>query len=89
MMTDRPIDATMHFKFSSLPQDAAGILNHVSQALTEKGYNPIQQRVGYLVTGEPAYITSHNQARTLIRSLSRDELLEELVRNYLKEHPSL
>ena len=79
----------MHFKFSSLPQDAAGILNHVSQALTEKGYNPIQQLVGYLVTGEPAYITSHNQARTLIRSLSRDELLEELVRNYLKEHPSL
>ena len=56
----------------------------VYQALQEKGYNPINQLVGYLLSGDPAYITSHNNARNLIRKLERDELLEELLRHYLE-----
>ncbi len=55
----------------------------VYQALKEKGYNPINQMVGYLLSGDPAYITNHKSARSLIRKLERDELLEELVKNYL------
>lgn len=56
----------------------------VYSALKEKGYNPINQMVGYLLSGDPAYITNYNNARNLIRKLERDELLEELVRNYLE-----
>lgn len=62
---------------------AREILLTVYGALKEKGYNPINQLVGYLLSGDPAYITSHNNARSLIRRLERDELLEELVKNYL------
>lgn len=50
----------------------------------EKGYNPVNQLVGYFISGDPAYITSHKQARSLIRRIERDDLLEELVINYLK-----
>ena len=53
--------------------------------MEEKGYNPINQLVGYLLSGDPTYITSHNNARGLIRKLERDELLEELVKSYLKD----
>jgi uncharacterized protein (UPF0297 family) len=53
--------------------------------LQEKGYNPINQLVGYLLSGDPTYITSHNNARGLIRKLERDELLEELVKAYVKD----
>ena len=56
----------------------------VYAALKEKGYNPINQIVGYLLSGDPAYITSHQNARVLIRKLERDELLEELVGSYLQ-----
>ena len=52
-------------------------------AMEEKGYNPINQLVGYLLSGDPAYITSHNDARSMIRKIERDELLEEFVRSYL------
>ena len=62
------------------------ILTTVYQALEEKGYNPINQLVGYLLSGDPAYVTSHNDARSQIRKLERDELLEELVRSYLEQH---
>jgi len=82
-MAEKPIDATMHFQAPILTQDAAAIFKIVAQALREKGYDPNQQIVGYLMTGDPTYITSHNQARTLIRSLGRDKLLEELMRAYL------
>ncbi|HBW37079.1 MAG TPA: IreB family regulatory phosphoprotein, partial [Desulfosporosinus sp.] len=51
----------------------------------EKGYDPINQMVGYLMSGDPVYITSHNQARAMIRKLERFELIEELVRTYLQE----
>jgi len=65
--------------------EAREILFSVYQALKEKGYNPINQMVGYMLSGDPAYITSHNNARSLIRRLERDELLEELVKNYLEK----
>ena len=61
------------------------ILTTVYQALEEKGYNPINQIVGYILSEDPTYITNYNNARTLIRKLDRDELLQELVRQYLRE----
>lgn len=64
---------------------ARDILMTVFESLKEKGYNPINQIVGYLLSGDPAYITSHGNARSLIRRLERDELLEELVKYYLNE----
>ncbi len=64
---------------------ARDILEAVYQALKEKGYNPINQIVGYLLSGDPAYITSHANARSLVRKMERDELLEELVRSYLEQ----
>ncbi|AQS58381.1 IreB family regulatory phosphoprotein [Desulforamulus ferrireducens] len=67
---------------------AREILLAVYAALKEKGYNPINQLVGYLLSGDPAYITSHGNARSLIRRLERDELLEELVKNYLEQNKS-
>ncbi len=63
------------------PQD---IINDVFHALKEKGYNPISQFVGYLMSGDPTYITSYNDSRVKIRSLERDEILEELVKTYLE-----
>ena len=61
------------------------ILTTVYDALKEKGYNPINQIVGYLLSEDPTYITNHNNARSLICKLDRDELLQELVRHYLFE----
>ena len=60
------------------------ILSVVYEALEEKGYNPINQIVGYILSEDPTYITNHNSARTLIRKVDRDELLQVLVRAYLK-----
>lgn len=59
------------------------ILTSVYRSLSEKGYNPINQIVGYILSEDPTYITNYNNARTLIRKLDRDELLQELVRQYL------
>ena len=59
------------------------ILKEVYSALEEKGYNPINQIVGYILSGDPTYITSHNDARNLIRQVERDELLEKMVKNYI------
>lgn len=67
------------------PQTVREIISVVVAALEDKGYSPINQLVGYLLSGDPAYITSHRNARNLIRRLERDELLEELVRTYLKD----
>ena len=55
----------------------------VNNALIDKGYNPVNQIVGYVMSGDPTYITSHNDARNLIQKIERDELLEELVKRYL------
>lgn len=65
---------------------AQDILLYVYRALQEKGYDPITQIVGYIISGDPTYITSHNQARSLICHLERDEILEELVRFYVDGH---
>lgn len=59
------------------------ILFQVHQALLEKGYDPINQIIGYILSGDPTYITSHNNARALIRQLERDELLGEILKEYL------
>ena len=61
------------------------ILTEVYRSLTEKGYNPINQIVGYLLSEDPTYITNHNNARSLICKLDRDELLQELVKSYLSK----
>lgn len=60
------------------------ILNEVYNALKEKGYSPINQLVGYFISGDPSYITNYNGARALIRKLERDEILEEVLKDYLK-----
>jgi uncharacterized protein (UPF0297 family) len=65
--------------------NAAHVIGTVCQALTDKGYNPINQIVGYLLSGDPAYITSYNNARGLMRKLERDEILEEFVRAYIEK----
>ena len=65
--------------------DAREIMDTVYNALKEKGYSPVSQIVGYFLSGDPTYITSHNNARSLIRKLERDELLEEIVKAYLDE----
>lgn len=63
---------------------AREILLSVYESLKEKGYNPINQMVGYILSGDPTYITSYNNARNDIREVERDELLEELLKSYLK-----
>jgi len=78
-------EETMMFRVDNEENNAAMVINAVYQSLVIKGYNPINQIVGYLLSGDPTYITSHNNARGLIRKLERDELLEELVRAYLKD----
>lgn len=60
------------------------ILTDVYNSLQEKGYNPINQLVGYLISGDPTYITNYNGARALVRKLERDELLEEVLKSYLE-----
>ena len=65
--------------------EASQVLEQVYTALTEKGYNPINQIVGYILSEDPTYITNHRQARTLIRKLDRDELLQVLLRSYLSQ----
>lgn len=62
----------------------ASILGQVCQALKENGYNPLDQIVGYLISGDPTYITNHQNARLLIRQLDRDQILDELVQKYLQ-----
>ncbi len=64
-------------------QKTKEILKSVYEALKEKGYNPINQIVGYILSGDPTYITSHNNARNLIREVERDELLEKMVKSYI------
>lgn len=66
--------------------EAQEILLHVYRALQAKGYDPITQLTGFIISGDPTYITSHNQARSLICRLERDEILEEMVRFYLEGH---
>lgn len=67
------------------PESEAGmVLKYVYQALVEKGYNPINQIVGYIMSGDPTYITSHKSARSMIMRVERDEIVEELLQNYIQ-----
>ena len=66
-------------------QEMKAILSSVYESLNEKGYNPINQIVGYLLSEDPTYITNHRNARSLIRKIDRDELMQELVRHYLTD----
>ncbi|MGX9135366.1 IreB family regulatory phosphoprotein [Rummeliibacillus sp. JY-2-4R] len=81
-------DQTMKFNFpeESMEQEVRETMLHVHAALEEKGYNPINQIVGYLLSGDPAYIPRHQDARNKIRKLERDEILEELVKFYIKKN---
>ena len=78
---------TQNFRLPvNAPESAAEIIEVVYQALKAKGHDPILQLVGYIISGDPNYITSYNNARSLIRRLERDELLEEFIRFYVEEH---
>ena len=78
---------TMKFKLSKENDMATkDIILHVYKALEEKGYNPNNQIIGYILSGDPTYITSHNNARSIIRKLDRDELLEEILKKYLENN---
>lgn len=78
------LDKTMFFKMDKNNEtDTKKILKEVYESLVEKGYNPINQIVGYILSGDPTYITSHNDARTKIRSVERDELLEKMVKYFI------
>ena len=78
---------TMKFKpIEDTGNEAQDILLYLYQALQAKGYDPITQLVGYIISGDPTYITSYNSARSMICRLERDEIIEELVRSYLNTH---
>ena len=78
---------TQFFQVENGPQiQAKDILEIVYQALREKGYNPVSQMVGYIMSGDPTYITSHNGARSLIMKMERDELVEEMLKTYINHH---
>lgn len=83
-MSDK-MNETMKFEAAKeTPVEPREILLSVFDSLEQKGYNPINQIIGYILSGDPTYITSHNNARSLIRKIERDELLEEILRAYLK-----
>lgn len=77
-------DKTQFFSFDNgVNKKVKDILGEVYNALQEKGYNPIAQLVGYLISGDPTYITNHKNARSIIRRIERDEILEEIVKFYI------
>lgn len=77
---------TQFFKVETDSNTVKKILDEVYQALKEKGYNPVNQIVGYVMSGDPTYITSHRNARSLIMKVERDELVEELLKEYIKNN---
>ena len=79
----KKLENTQYFKIQSDQELKVGDLQLVYQAMTEKGYDPVNQIVGYIMSGDPTYITSHNGARSLIMKVERDELVEELLRVYV------
>ncbi len=81
----RDLGNTQYFKVDSEPEnEARAVLSAVYAALTEKGYNPVNQIVGYIMSGDPTYITSHKNARSMIMRVVRDELVEELLVEYIR-----
>ena len=80
----RDIESTKFFSVETEPETGVEVvLTTVYEALTEKGYNPVNQIVGYIMSGDPTYITSHKSARSLIMKVERDELVEELLTKYI------
>ena len=78
---------TQFFKVEVEPETGVkAILSAVFEALSEKGYNPVNQIVGYIMSGDPTYITSYKNARSLIMKIERDELVEELFKEYIKNN---
>lgn len=85
-MENRSFSKTVKFSVEKeKPLSPRELILSVHRALKEKGYNPISQIVGYIMSGDPSYITAHNGARTLIQKLETDEILEELVKYYVEE----
>ncbi|MCC8140698.1 MAG: IreB family regulatory phosphoprotein [Lachnospiraceae bacterium] len=82
----KKLENTQYFKIQSDQEIKVGeVLQLVYQAMTEKGYDPVNQIVGYIMSGDPTYITSHKGARSLIMKVERDELVEELLRAYVEQ----
>ena len=80
----RDLENTQYFKVEVEPENGVKmILSEVYEALSEKGYDPVSQIVGYIMSGDPTYITSYKSARSLIMKVERDEILEELMENYI------
>lgn len=81
----RTVENTQFFRVETEPETGVEVvLTTVYEALTEKGYNPVNQIVGYIMSGDPTYITSHKSARSLIMKVDRDELVEELLTKYIE-----
>jgi uncharacterized protein (UPF0297 family) len=84
---DNNMTNTQYFSVQKEPEiQVKDVLEVVFRALTEKGYNPVNQIVGYIMSGDPTYITSHNNARSLIMKVERDELVEEVLRAYIENN---
>ncbi len=83
-MSSKDLSSTQYFRTVQEPAlEVSQVLEKVYSALTEKGYNPVNQIVGYIMSGDPTYITSHNNARSLIMRVERDELIEEALTYYI------
>ena len=81
------LENTQYFKVEVEPENGVKIiLSEVYEALSEKGYDPVSQIVGYIMSGDPTYITSHNGARSLIMKMERDELVEEMLKTYIEHN---
>lgn len=82
---EKNINNTQFFTVQKEPElQVSDVLEIVYKALKEKGYNPVNQIVGYIMSGDPTYITSHNNARSLIMKIERDELVEEVLKTYIE-----
>lgn len=81
---DNNLSNTKYFKKGAESETVKEIIGEVYEALSEKGYNPVSQVVGYIMSGDPTYITSHKSARSTIMKVERDEIVEELLREYIK-----
>lgn len=81
------LDSTQYFNVKGDPEiRVKDVLDLVYNAMAEKGYNPVNQIVGYIMSGDPTYITSHNGARSLIMKMERDELVEEMLKTYIEHN---
>ena len=81
------LNNTQFFKVEKEPElQVTDVLDVVFHALSEKGYNPVNQIVGYIMSGDPTYITSHTNARSLVMKVERDELVEEVLKSYIRNN---